>query len=107
MEEQNKSKEVKMDVVENKSEQKYSYEQLNDIANRLFQENSYLRQQLRQAQEAINTIDRLAYLFKVVEIQNNNHQGITFRDEFYFKCVEEIEKIMTLPKEEDKESKEE
>jgi hypothetical protein len=102
MEEQNKNKEVKMSAVKNKDtqdnnkKQEYTYEELKDIANKLFQENRYFRQQLQQAQEAFNTFDRLGYLFKVVELSKVEGR-FKFHDDFVIKCMEEIEKIMTPP----------
>lgn len=84
--------------------EKYSYEQLNDICGRLVQENQYLKQELQQASKYIRTIDRLDYLFKVVDIQNKVKTGVVFHDEFYYKCVQEIEDIMTVPEEAEKET---
>jgi hypothetical protein len=102
MEEQNKNKEIKLGTVKNENtqdnnkKQEYTYEELKDIANKLFQENRYFRQQLQQAQEAFNTFDRLGYLFKVVELSKVEGR-FKFHDDFVIKCMEEIEKIMTPP----------
>ena len=74
MEEQKKnSKEIKMNVPKkntqdnNEEAPKYTYEQLKEIADKLFSENRYLKQQLYQASETIRMFNRLDYLFKVVE----------------------------------------
>lgn len=111
MEEQNKNKEVKMGVVKNENtqnnnkKQEYTYEELKDIANKLFQENRYLRQQLQQAQEVFNTFDRLSYLFKVVEVSKIEGH-FKFQDDFVIRCMEEIEKILTPPVDEKTDDKE-
>lgn len=107
-----KNKEVKMGVVKNEDEQKnaqpqkYTYEQLNDIANRLFQENQYLKQQLQQAEKFIQTFNRLDYLLKIVEIQNSS-KSYVFNNDFCYRCVQEIEEIMTIPEEKEKENSKE
>ena len=99
MEEQ-KNKEVKMEA-----EKKLPYEKLSEIADNLFNENRYLKQQLQQAQRFIQTFNRLDYLFRVIEISNT--QGSWhFSDDFCAKCMEEIEATMTIPEEEE-ETKEE
>jgi hypothetical protein len=104
MEEQ-KTKEVKMNVANDKDSQdniqpqKYTYEQLNDICNRLFQENQQLKHQIQQANKFLQTVNRLDYLFKVVEIQNASKAGMPFPDEFYYNCIKEIQEIMTIPEE--------
>lgn len=100
MEEQ-KNKEIK---TENTQDQRYTYEQLNGICEKLFQENQQLRHQLQQTNKFIQTINRLDYLFKVVEIQNSSRTSMVFRDDFYYACVNEIQDIMTVPEESDKEA---
>lgn len=104
MEEQKKtSKVVSMENVANnqKEEQKkLSYEELGKVAVQLSNENTYLKNQLRNASEALRAFSRLNYLFKVVElVGNNRNNSITFDQEFVGKCVEEIQKTMTLPEE--------
>lgn len=94
MEEQ-KNKEVKMGA-----EKKLPYEKLSEIADNLFNENRYLKQQLQQAERFIQTFNRLDYLFKVIETSNT--QGSWhFPDDFCAKCMEEIEDIMTIPEKEE------
>ena len=106
MEEQkNKSKEVKMQPNagsgEEQKAQKYTYEELTEIANNLFNENRYLKQQLRQADDAFKTFNRLEYLFRIVECDHNNrNNSISFSPEFVEGCVSEIQKLMTPPEEE-------
>lgn len=84
--------------------QKLSYEQLQNIAGQLQQQNIQLRRALEQSNME-NMFKRLDYLFKVVATPH------IFSDEFVAMCVTEIEKAITIPEasEEDKEgeSKEE
>ena len=97
MEEQkNNGKTVKMQAVKSNEnvEEKLSYEKLNEVAQQLFNENNYLKQANAQMQETIQTINRLNYLLKIVEIGEK-----AFRGEFLVNCVAEIESIMTPPAE--------
>ena len=96
MEEQ-KSKEVKMNP-EN-GQQKLTYDQLKEVADKLWNDNRYLRQELQKATEFANTINRLDYLFKVVEVANNEGK-YNFSSEFTAKCYDEIEKVLSLPEQE-------
>ena len=96
MEEQ-KSKEVKMNP-EN-GQQKLTYDQLKEVADKLWNDNRYLRQELQKATEFANTINRLDYLFKVVEFANNGDK-YNFSSEFTAKCYDEIEKVLALPEQE-------
>lgn len=110
MEEQKNAKEIKIGAsVKEKpaSEQKkYSYDELNDICNKLFQDNRYLKYQLQQAQEVIRSFDRLTYLLKVLELSKTEGYW-KFDDNFLNKCIEEVQVAMTIPSEEnDEESKE-
>ena len=104
MEEQKDNKEIKMNVAKeenNKEQQKYTYEQLNDIANKLFNENRFLKQQLHQATETIKMFNRLDYLLKVVEIYNSSKETLlTFDTPFIHNCLREIEQAMTIPEQE-------
>ena len=89
--EENKTKTVEM-----KSEQKkLSYEELNDIARQLSQQNQQLYAQLQRV-NMTNAFRRLDYLFKVVE------NGALFTPEFLDNCISEIEESLTI-KEEDAE----
>lgn len=87
--EENKTKTVEMKP---QNEKKYSYEELNNIAGQLSQQNQQLYQQLQRANMA-NMFKRLDYLFKVVE------NGAMFSPEFVDKCIKEIEDSMTLEEE--------
>lgn len=87
--EENKTKTVEMKP---QSEKKYSYEELNNIAGQLSQQNQQLYQQLQRANMA-NMFKRLDYLFKVVE------NGAMFSPEFVDKCIKEIEDSMTIEEE--------
>ena len=89
--EENKTKTVEMKP---QSEKKYSYEELNNIAGQLSQQNQQLYQQLQRANMA-NMFKRLDYLFKVVE------NGAMFSPEFVDKCIKEIEDSMTIEEETD------
>lgn len=103
MEEKNKTKEVKMSVEGgDNSQQKYTYEQLNEICGKLFNENQYLKQQLQKTMEAVNTINRLDYLLRVIEIESRGKDGM-FSSDFLIKSAEEVEKLLTIPAEEGKE----
>ena len=81
---------------ESKTTEKMSYEQLNNVAHQLSEQSKVLYQKLQEA-NMNNMFKRLDYLFKVVEYSKN------FSVEFVVSCIEEIEQIMTLPKEEETE----
>ena len=93
MEEQ-KKKVVEMQPVIKETErpEKMSYEQLENIAHQLSEQNKQLYMKL-QATNMSNMFKRLDYLFKVVE---NGHM---FKQDFLEKCITEIEEIMTVPEE--------
>lgn len=102
MEEQNKAKQINMNVGENKSEnkqQKLTYEQLNDACNQLWQQNKQLVARNREL-EAFAMNKRLDYLFKVLELSNQ------FSSDFVGNCVAEIEQAMTIPQETEEQKKE-
>lgn len=102
MEEQ-KNKEVKMQPKmgadeKNDGQQKYSYEELLKIADNLFNENRYLKQQANQMNQALMSFNRLDYLLRIVEINHNNrNNSVSFASDFVEKCIDEIQKAMTLP----------
>lgn len=75
-------------------EKKLSYEQLNEIAHQLSEQNRELYQKVQEMNMA-NIFKRLDYLFKVVDL------SVEFKQEFVNKCKEEITTLMTLPKEEE------
>ena len=96
MEEQ-KKKVVKMQpVTKEKRPEKLSYEQLENVAHQLSEQTKQLYMKL-QAANMSNMFKRLDYLFKVVE---NGHM---FKQDFLEKCIAEIEEIITVPEETDKE----
>ena len=97
MEEQ-KTKIVEMQPATKETEkpEKMSYEQLENIAHQLSEQARKLYSQLQQS-NMTNMFKRLDYLFKVVE---NNH---VFKQDFLDKCIKEIEDIMTVPEEVEKE----
>ena len=96
MEEQ-KKKVIKMQpATKDERPEKLSYEQLENVAHQLSEQTKQLYMKL-QAANMSNMFKRLDYLFKVVE---NGHM---FKQDFLEKCIAEIEEIMTVPEETDKE----
>ena len=97
MEEQ-KGKVVEMQPTTKETDrpEKMSYEQLENVAHQLSEQTKQLYMKL-QAANMSNMFKRLDYLFKVVE---NGHM---FKQDFLEKCIAEIEEIMTVPEETDKE----
>ena len=79
-----------------KRPEKLSYEQLENVAHQLSEQTKQLYMKLQDANMS-NMFKRLDYLFKVVE---NGHM---FKQDFLEKCIAEIEEIMTVPEETDKE----
>lgn len=75
-----------------KKESKMSYEDLQNIATQLSNQNTMLRKQIEEI-NMVNVFKRLDYLFKVVE--NINSFDATFSGN----CIKEIEDIMTIKKE--------
>ena len=105
MEEQKDSKVIKMNASDKKDleQKKLTYEQLNGVCNKLYQENQYLKSQLQQASETIGLFNRLDYLFKVVALSTKQSE-YHFSNDFIAACYQEIEEAMTPPaKEEEKE----
>ena len=90
--------EQKKKVVEMKSQvqrpEKMSYEQLENVAHQLSEQNRQLFAKLQEL-NMTNMFKRLDYLFKVVE---NGHM---FKQDFFEKCIAEIESIMTVPEQEE------
>lgn len=85
---------------ENKEEQaqpqKFTYEQLENIAANLSSQVQQLSMKLQEA-NMVNVFKRIDYLFKVVE------NVAIFPGEFAENCVKEIQSLMTLPEEPAKE----
>ena len=85
---------------ENKKEQKkLSYEELQNVASQLSQQNQQLNLMLQQA-NMTNIFKRLDYLFKVLENKD------CFDSDFVIACADEIKDIITGPVEETKEEEE-
>ena len=101
MEEQ-KKKVVEMQPVTKETErpEKMSYEQLEQVAHQLSEQARQLYSQLQKS-NMTNMFKRLDYLFKVVE---NGHM---FKQDFFEKCIAEIEELMTVPEETEEDNKEE
>lgn len=81
--------------IENNKEKKLSYSELENVAHQLSEQNRQLYNQLQKS-NLTNMFKRLDYLFKVVE------NGKVFKQEFLEKCITEIEELMTVPEEENK-----
>lgn len=100
MEEQkNKSKEVKMNPTSNQDNTKQpelTMEQLKDMADKLFNENRWLRQQNQQMNQALMSFERLDYLLRVISIANDC-KTYSFGNDFIQSCIEEVQKAMTPP----------
>ena len=79
---------VKMEVPETQENKKLSYEELENVANNLYMK--------LQQSDMSNMFKRLDYLFKVLKYKD------AFKTEFYTKCAEEIELMITLPEVETK-----
>ena len=101
MEEQ-KKKVVEMQPVTKETErpEKMSYEQLEQVAHQLSEQARQLYSQLQKS-NMTNMFKRLDYLFKVVE------NGHIFKQDFFEKCIAEIEELMTVPEEAEEDNKEE
>lgn len=76
---------------ENKKKAKLSYEELNNVARQLSEQNRQLQQMLQNTQ---NVFRRLDYLFRVVEVKD------FIPDDFKEACVKEIIELMTIPDDE-------
>nr|UVM91993.1 MAG: hypothetical protein [Bacteriophage sp.] len=91
--------EQKKKVVEMKPQvkrpEKMSYDQLESVAHQLSEQNRQMFAKIQELNMA-NVFKRLDYLFKVVE---NGHM---FKQDFFEKCIAEIESIMTVPEQEEK-----
>lgn len=91
--------EQKKKVVEMKPQvqrpEKMSYEQLENVAHQLSEQNRQLFAKLQEL-NMTNMFKRLDYLFKVAE---NGHM---FEQGFLEKCIAEIESLMTVPEQEEK-----
>ena len=100
MEEQ-KEKVVEMQPTTKETErpEKMSYEQLENVAHQLSEQNRQLFVKLQELNMA-NMFKRLDYLFKVVE------NGHIFKQDFFEKCIAEIEELMTVPEETEEDNKE-
>lgn len=97
MEEQkNNGKTVSLNENQDAGQEKkqLTYEQLNEVAVKLYNENSLLKQENSGLKNLAQTINRLDYLLKIVEIGEK-----AFHGDFLIKCAEEIEEIMTPPTE--------
>lgn len=90
--------EQKKKVVEMKPQvqrpEKMSYEQLENVAHQLSEQNRQFFAKLQELNMA-NMFKRLDYLFKVIE---NGHM---FKQDFLEKCIAEIESLITIPKQEE------
>lgn len=82
--------ETKMTTPEKQEPKKLSYEELENIAKQLSEQNRIMYRQI-QEMDLQNTYARLGFLFKVIEFANR------FNSDFLSNCVKEIEDLMTIP----------
>lgn len=99
MEEQ--KKEVQMQPMagskqDNTKQSELTKEQLKDMADKLFNENRWLRQQNQQMNQALMSFERLDYLLRVISIANDC-KNYSFDTDFVQKCIDEVQKAMTPP----------
>ena len=94
MEEQ-KKKIVEMKKPQVQRPEEMSYEQLENVAHQLSEQNRQLFAKLQEL-NMTNVFKRLDYLFKVIE---NGHM---FEQNFLEKCIAEVESLMTVPEQEEK-----
>lgn len=92
-----KEKEVTTGGQDPQTKKKLTYEQLEQFCSQLEQQARALHQRL---QETANVFRRLDYLFKILENQR------CFDPVFIDKVAAEIQEIMTIPEEENTETKE-
>lgn len=85
--------------MEEKEKKELSYEELKNVAGQLSQQNQQLNMMLQQA-NMTNVFKRLDYLFKILENKD------CFDSDFIITCSDEIVTIMTPPKDELSDSKE-
>ena len=100
-------KNVKMEISEDKKQQKLSYEDLNQACAELSQQNQQmqvyikkLHAQIQQLGEA-NMMKRLDYLFQVLKYSS------MFDADFVGDCVEEIKEALIIPGQNEAEEKKE
>lgn len=79
---------------------KLSYEQLEQIANQLSQQNREMYSKLQELNRS-NALVRLDYLFRVIELVTKYPQthNQVFPDGFVNDCIHEFVESMTIPKE--------
>lgn len=78
---------------QNTSKEKLSYEDLQNVATQLSNQNRQLYNELQKA-NMTNAFKRLDYLFKVIENRS------AFNAEFVKECVSEIELTISIPESE-------
>lgn len=102
MEEQKKSKVQATEVPE------LSYDELKGVALQLKKDVDVLRHRLQMAEGALNTVNQLDYLLKIIEIVHSTKNNTpSFSEEFVTLCIEKVQTIMTpLFKEPQSEEKE-
>lgn len=92
MKEQNKAKEIKLQVESKEDKKPLSYEQLNDACNQLVIQNNKLKRRCQEL-EAFNMFKRLDYLFQALDHADK------FDNEFVNSCAEEIKTAIVIPDE--------
>ena len=82
--------ETKMSTPEKQEPKKLSYEELENIAKQLSEQNRIMYRQIQEL-DMQNIYARLGFLFKVVEFANR------FNSDFLASCVKEIEELIIIP----------
>lgn len=106
MEEQKNTTNSVEEVVKGKKEvsketKKPTYEELDRVCGQLYMQVQELQKKLATVQ-GITTFKRVEYLFKVIEISNQN-STYTFTSDFVQNCITELENALTPSEEGDKE----
>lgn len=98
-------------ALNSQKEQKYSYEELNQICSELSQQNQKLyaqgQQLVKQLQEMASLLQnkRLDYLLRIVELSNTG-VVMKFDADFVQACIDEIVEAITVPETEETEETE-
>lgn len=77
-------------------EQKYTYDELNNICGQLYQQNQNLLKQLRQMDQ-VTMFKRVEFLLKIIELSDKIKDA-----EFINNSIEELKEAMTIPEEPEK-----
>jgi hypothetical protein len=115
MEEQ-KSKEVKMNVAKRQNQGKLSYDELNracaELSQQVQNQQAYMQRAAQEIQEMSMVLRsrRMDYLFNAVGLatkMEENHSEYGFDKAFVDTCIQEIQETLTITPEEKSEDKQE